>query len=80
MMVPLYEELRKELDAYGIDDEYLAEQLEISDRSLRSRFRNVKGRTWRLEEQYKILRMIGKPDNQLAFYFPRYPLREVPRP
>jgi hypothetical protein len=79
-MKPLYPELRKDMKQYGIDDEYLSEQLGISERSLRDRFRNIKGRTWRLEEQYKVLRIIGQPPEKIYHYFPYYPTKEASRP
>lgn len=76
-MKTLYPELRKELKAYGIDEAYLSEHLGISGRCLRDRFRNRKGSTWRLEEQYKLLRIIGQPYEKIGFYFPYYPVQEV---
>lgn len=76
----MFPELRKALKEYDIDEAYLSEQLGISDRSLRNRFRNIKGSTWRLEEQYKVLRIIGQPPEKIGVYFPYYPVKEVARP
>lgn len=74
--MPLFPELQAALKAAGIDLPYLAEQLGVTLRCVQLRFGNIRHSTWRLEEQYQILRMLGEDESRLSYYFPCYRLKE----
>lgn len=67
-----FPELRAELKRQDIDLPYLAKCLGCSVRAVQFRLANDERRTWRLEEMYQILEILGKPDESLGFYFPNY--------
>lgn len=73
--MPLFPELQAALKKEDISKAYLAEMLGCTHRCLCLRFNNIKGSTWRLEEQYKILDILGEDDDKLSYYFPRYRLK-----
>lgn len=71
----LYIDLRDGLKRRGIGMAYAADVLGISRRSLEMKFANIKGSTFRINEMYTLLHMLGESNDRLGDYFPEYELR-----
>ena len=64
-----YGKLRGKMREKGINGDYLARKLDTTPQSVSHR---VTGKsTWRMDEMYNILSMLGEPDSKLSEYFPR---------
>lgn len=71
----LYTDLRDALKQRGIRLGYAADELGITLRSLEMKLNNIKGSTFRINEMYELLHMIGETNDRLGDYFPEYQLR-----
>ena len=64
-----YVKLRGKMREKGINGNYLARKMGMTPQSVSYR---MTGKTsWRMDEMYNILSMLGEPDSKLSEYFPR---------
>ena len=64
-----YGKLRGKMREKGIKGYYLARKLGMTPQSVSQRMTGKT--TWRVDEMYSILSMLGEPDSKLSEYFPR---------
>ena len=72
---PLYCNLRKDLKAKYFDLNYVAKCLGVSRRALDMKFSNIKGSTFRVDEMYALLDLLGVDGRWLNYYFPKEEIR-----
>ena len=64
-----YVKLRGKMREKGITGNYLARKLDTTPENISRRMTGKA--TWRVDEMYNILSMLGEPDSKLSEYFPR---------
>ena len=64
-----YGKLRGKMREKGIKGNYLARKMGMTPQSVS--YRMTGKTTWRMDEMYNILSMLGEPDSKLPEYFPR---------
>ena len=69
----LYAELRREMARKDVDDQYLAQELNLSPQTVARRFENRKGYEWKLPEIYHVCDILDQPYSAIPRLFPYYP-------
>ena len=64
-----YVKLRGKMLEKGINGNYLARKLDTTPENISRRMTGKA--TWRVDEMYNILSILGEPDSKLSEYFPR---------